>query len=114
MEFAVPQWINELWVNGKVLQSAWFAGFVGNLLASGVYDAIKSGTKQLVANRRDIWRDAADLKNPELARVLRLAECDAIIAVCETCLLEDYRVDPSTLRMLISPSTWRGLSAKYK
>ena len=113
MEFAVPQWINELWVNGQVLQSAWFAGFIGNLLASGVYDAAKAGAKQLSVNRRVIWRDAADLKNPELLRALRLAECDAIIAVCETCLLEDYDVDPSTLRMLISPSKWRGLSAKF-
>ena len=112
MDFAAPQWVNDLWMNGKLLQSAWLGGFIGNLAASGAYDLIKAAGKSLVTNRREIWRDAEDLKNGDLLRTLRLAECDAVIAICETCLIEDYDTDPSLLRTLISPSKWRSLAGR--
>ena len=114
MDLSSAHWINELWVNGKLLQSAWFGGFLGNLLASGVYDVIKARAKDIVGNRRSVWRDAEHLKNTDLLRALRLAEIDAMLAVCETCLLEDYDTDPSVLRTLVTPAKWRSISKSFR
>jgi len=113
MDVSNPNWINELWVNGKLLQSAWLAGFLGNLAASGVYDIVKVGFKNVIQDRRSIWRDAEDLANTDLLRALRLAEIDAMLAVCETCLLEDYDTDPSLLRTLVTPAKWRAISKSF-
>jgi tetratricopeptide (TPR) repeat protein len=87
-----------LWRSGECFNSALLGGVIGNLLASAGYDyGLKPGIEATV----DVIRRAAaegGFPNHDLLRALRTAEAEALIAVYESCLIEDYNIEPRTLR----------------
>jgi hypothetical protein len=77
------------------------AGIVGNFVAGIGYDLGKSGLRPLGDRIAGIWNEGEEFKNHDLLRALRYAECQAIVAVCSTCLLEDYKTHPTLVRAFV-------------
>lgn len=85
-----------LW--SEIYSVPFLAGIVGNFVAGIGYDLSKSGLRPLGDRIASIWNEGAEFKNHDLLRALRYAECQAIVAVCSTCLLEDYNTYPTLVR----------------
>ncbi len=81
--------------------ASFLAGIVGNFVADIGYDLSKAGLRPLGDRIATIFSEGGELKNHDLLRALRYAECQAVVAVCSTCLLEDYETSASIARAFV-------------
>jgi uncharacterized coiled-coil protein SlyX len=88
-------------VAGKILTADFLGGIIGNLLASAGYDLGKAGLNNLGSRLRELWQENGQFKNHDLLRALRFAECQAMVGVCEICLVEDYESHPNLIRAFV-------------
>jgi hypothetical protein len=81
--------------------AGFLAGIVGNFVADMGYDLSKAGLRPLGDRIANIFGEGGEFRNHDLLRALRYAECQAVVAVCSTCLLEDYDTSPSLTRAFV-------------
>jgi len=90
---------------------SFLAGLACNFVSDVGYDLGKSGLNSLGDRIAALWRAGGEFKNHDLLRALRFAECQAMVAVCSTCLLEDYGAYPSLFHAFIEgPDPWSNLT----
>ena len=101
--------LDSLWT---FLNSGGFlAGLSLELIGGVSHDLGKLGYGKLGDRLMRLWSVGGGFKNHDLLRALRYAECEAMVAVCSTCLLEDYGAEPSLLHAFVNgPDPWPHLT----
>ncbi|MBI5834215.1 MAG: hypothetical protein HZB16_18120 [Armatimonadetes bacterium] len=82
--------VTTLWATGSCAGSLFLGGIVGNLTASLLERAAAKMLGPTLHRLRETLFAKGCLANSDLLRAVRLAECDAMVACCERCLIEDY------------------------
>ncbi len=96
---------------GYLASKDFLAGMVVEFLGGLGYDLTKSGTGSFSDRLARLWSAGSGFKNHDLMRALRYAECEAMVAVCSTCLLEDYGTERSLLHAFVNgPDPWPHLT----
>jgi tetratricopeptide (TPR) repeat protein len=85
----------------QIYTANFLQGIVVELVGSFGYEFGKARLNQLGSKLREIWRSGAGFKNHDLLKALRFAECQAMVAVCELCLVEDYESYPNPMQALV-------------
>lgn len=88
-------------LGSQIYSSEFLVGIVQEFVGAIGYDLGKSGLRPLGDRIASIWREGGEFKNHDLLRALRYAECQAVVAVCSTCLLEDYKTYPTLARAFV-------------
>jgi hypothetical protein len=65
------------------------------------YDISKAELNRLGIRLREIWQSGGSFKNHDLLKALLFAESQAIVAICELCLVEDYEWYPNLLQAFV-------------
>ena len=90
-----PTASESIWKNGVFLGSVFFGGVLGNIAAAIMWESGRYLVQPLlekVPTLADLLARGGTGNNHDLLRALRKAECDAVVAVLDQTLLDDFGI----------------------
>lgn len=98
----------------QLFTQSFLGGIIGNLTASVGYDGAKASINHLGPRLGEVFRQGGEFKNHDLMRAHVFAQCQAVVAVCEVCLLEDYKAEPTLILTLVRGNLLRLLDGEVR
>jgi hypothetical protein len=85
----------------QVYTAQFLQGILVEFVGSFGYEFSKARLIHLGSKLREVWQSGNGFKNHDLLKALRFAECQAMVAVCEVTLVEDYASYPNPMQALV-------------